>query len=155
YAPWLDPTARIYRLFEFIEVRGMAAGTGGHRRPGPININNIWDEETFQAVCDAQASNGVNFTQANVQAVFRAMIASRSPGYDPVSGAGGPTGNDKPFLSMATGLTVGAPNTQYPTGISLANTFLRPDSTGTTPLFQVPGTVGQHPYLQYELMTKI
>src|SRR5262249_49137887 len=48
-APWLDPTARIYRFLEFVESGQRAYGVT-NRIPGKININTIWDVELFRAL---------------------------------------------------------------------------------------------------------
>src|SRR5207245_135948 len=60
-APWFDedvvgtPNSHyLYRLFEFLETGNRAAGmTPGGRIPGKVNINTVYDQETFQAVCSA------------------------------------------------------------------------------------------------------
>ena len=100
-APWYDQTARIYRLFEFLEADFRMQGvTVGGRVPGKININTIWDVETLQALCDVQTNNyfaQVNnyFGQTDVTALFQQILAQRSPGTVP--GA-----NDRPFRGFAT-----------------------------------------------------
>jgi hypothetical protein len=132
--------------------------TGG-RIPGKININTIWDIETFQALCDSQKPNG--FTAAQVNTLFKAMIDSRTKPRatdvpNTVTSAGTPTDQDKPFLSLATGLTA-AKDQQYPNGISIEDTLLRSDGAGNR-LFQVPPPTAptpDHPYRQAELLTKI
>src|SRR5262249_21956694 len=57
-APWTDPNTRIFRALEFLTTGDRMLGTGtGGRIPGKININNVWDVETFLALADAQTSN--------------------------------------------------------------------------------------------------
>lgn len=57
-APWTDPTNRLYRVLEFLETHDRMRGVNmSGRLPGRININSIWDKETFRALCDVQASN--------------------------------------------------------------------------------------------------
>ena len=161
--PWFDQPRRLYRLFEFVTARGRD-GTGrppGGRVAGKINLNTIWDPETFLALCDAQAANGVNFSAANVQGIYSQMLALRTPG-------GSPGASDRPFLSLATGYALpdgpGNVDPQHPgRGAGINDTLLRaadPTADGQagggaalSRLFQVPGET--HPYRQDELLTKI
>jgi hypothetical protein len=114
--------------------------TLGDRVPGRININTVWDEETLQALCDAQPAN--HFNTDTVRQLFEQMRAHRTPG-----GAPGPA--DRPFRGQAVG-SYPLEDAQFP-GIGIEDTFLR--SSLGQPLFQVPGV--SHPYQRYELMTKI
>src|SRR5262249_10596532 len=96
-APWFDQTRRIYRVLEFLETKDRAAGVGvGGRIPGRVNLNTVWDPETFRALCDAGPSNG--FKPEDVDAAFQRMLQLRTPGPDGV-----PSGDDRPFLGLATG----------------------------------------------------
>jgi hypothetical protein len=158
-SPWFDQTRRLYRVLEFLETKDRAAGVGvGGRIPGRINLNTIWDPETFRALCDPQPPN--NFTMADVNTVFEQMLLQRTP-----TGVPGP--GDRPFLSLATGFarkdTPANPDPQYPDrdrGIN--DTLLRsadasadalPGGGPQTPrLLQV---AGPHPYLQDQLLTKL
>ncbi len=157
--PWFDQTRRLYRVLEFLETRSRAAGVGvGGRLPGKVNLNTIWDPETFRALCDPQPAN--NFTMAEVNAIFERLLQQRTP-----SGVPGP--DDRPFLSLATGFSRKAspdnPAPQHPDrdrGIN--DTLLRsavPHADAlagggpqTPRLFQVAGS---HPYLQNQLITKL
>jgi hypothetical protein len=107
YAPWFDQgplpwsspglaagtSHRLYRLFEHLQCYDRIAGVGSaeavRRVPGKININSVWDEEIFQALCDAAAPNDQNnpnyFHAGHVQEIFDRMMARRSPG-DPARG---------------------------------------------------------------------
>jgi hypothetical protein len=146
-APWFDQARRLYRVLEFLETKDRAAGTGvGGRIPGKINLNTVWDPETFRALCDPQPPN--NFTLADIDAIYQRMILLRTPG-------GAPGVNDRPFLSLATGYS--PKDLQYPDherGIN--DTLLRSvDANGgaqTPRLFEVAGS---HPYLQDQLLTKL
>src|SRR5262249_55529626 len=105
YAPWLQPDTRISRLFGFLQTRPPPCHTRvapppnppdslfdsapGRRVPGRINLNTVWDEEIFQALCDAGPSN--SFTTADVRAAFGRLLAWRTPG-------GVPGGGDRPLL---------------------------------------------------------
>ena len=84
------------------------------RVPGRINLNTVWDEETLQALCDAQPGN--QFTTADVHHLFQQLLKSRTP-------LGWPGPNDRPFRGMAQGLT--PPGLQYPQGCGIEDTFLR------------------------------
>jgi hypothetical protein len=117
--------------------------TVSERVPGRINLNTVWDEETFLALCDANSSNV--FNEGVVKKVFQHLKASRTVSGD----APGP--NDRPFQSLASGLS--------PTGYSkgwLQDTVLRfedPNSPARLPIVAVPGQT--HPYQTFELLTKV
>jgi hypothetical protein len=115
--------------------------TISERVPGRINLNTVWDEETFQALCDPQPSN--SFNADTVSAVFKRLKDARTVGGE-VPGAG-----DRPFRSLATGLTP-YDDPQLATG-GIQDTLLR--SAGGQLLFAVPGET--HPYATTELLTKI
>src|SRR5262249_1133705 len=88
-APWYDEKARIYRLFEFLEADFRMQGvTVGGRVPGKININTVWDVETWLAVCDANVNN--YFVDSDVSNQFQQILQQRTP-----NGSPGPT--DRPF----------------------------------------------------------
>jgi hypothetical protein len=158
-APWFDQARRLYRVLEFLETRDRAAGTGvGGRTPGKINLNTVWDPETFRALCDPQPPNG--FTTAEVDAIYRRMLRLRTP-------SGTPGADDRPFLSLTAGYarknSAANPDPQHPDrdgGIN--DTLLRSADDGadnldgggpqTPRLFEVPGA---HPYLRDQLLTKL
>jgi hypothetical protein len=154
---WTDQTNRLYRIFEFLEAHDRAAGmTVGGRLAGKININTVWDPETFNALCDPQPSN--HFTATDVNQVYQNMITLRTPNL-----GGNPPGlsaKDQPFLSMATGYSTGGGDPLNPSGSGINNTFMRAAPTGGL-LFQAPSQLQSakppawHPYFQNELMTKI
>jgi hypothetical protein len=155
---WFNQTNRLYRVFELLETKNRAAGmTVGGRTPGKVNINTIWDPETFLALCDPQTSN--NFTLAQLYnsgnpydpaTIFGQLINLRSPGLaQPTPTL---TANDQPFLGMAAPYTASG-DTQYPNGAGIDNTFLRNDPTNNRRLFEVPGAT--HPYQKYQLMAKL
>jgi hypothetical protein len=153
---------RLYRIFEFLESHDRASGMQvGGRLAGKININTIWDQETFNALCDAQLSN--DFLGTDVSQVYQSMIALRTPNL-----GGAPPGisaNDQPFLSLAIGNVQSGnaadplfPKTAtYAGGSGINNTFLAsaPGGVGTQRLFVPTTQVNAHPYIQNELMTKI
>jgi hypothetical protein len=140
--PWFDPLVngagapasnRLYRLFEFLETNNRGAGNPrAGRHTGKINLNAVWDLETFRALCDAQISN--IFTSStdpsnpgDVEKIWAAFMKARSP--DPNGGTNyvpGPVGLiptemqalnpatgpqyfalNRPLLSLATGLSPG------------------------------------------------
>jgi hypothetical protein len=147
-APWLNADTRIFRALEFLSTGDRCAGVGtGGRIPGKININGIWDYETFLALCDPQTSN--SFTpaapqppDANVQIAFNQMMGIRSPG-------GAPGTTDRPFRGIATPYA-NAADPQYPSGIGLTDTVLNPNA-----LLLPDATDSTHPYQRFELLTKI
>jgi hypothetical protein len=156
--PWSDQSNRLYRIFEFLEARDRAAGmTVGGRIAGKININTIWDPETFNALCDPQPSNF--FTAADVTQAYQTMISLRTPNLG--AATPGLSATDQPFLSLATGYSTGGGDPLNPSGYGINNTFLRSatagGAAGTQRLFQAQSQFQptQHPYIQNELMTKI
>lgn len=68
------------------------------RIPGKININTIWDIETFMALCDPQVANGNGFSDGDVKAIYTKLTESRTPGPN-----GEPREWDRPFLGMGVG----------------------------------------------------
>src|SRR5262249_34614552 len=144
---------RLYRLFEFLECGGRAAGTSSPNSiPGKVNINTIWDPEIFRAICDANLSIGLPPDDSITDQIFQQLIASRSTNLanntiGPVNIATGslPTSYqlDRPFLPFSTGLSaagqLGQPGQQYPNGAGIQDTILRPNpSSNTLRLLQNP-----------------
>ena len=158
--PWYDQNSRLYRLLEFLGTGSRAAGIGvGGRIPGKVNINTIWDLQTFLALCDPQATGSPtnpNYFSANdvsggsspsaSQGVYNQLMSTRSP--DPGGGtnyqvgptnmipSGGfaPSGTyalNRPFLGLACPYTPTV--SQLVTGLS---------STGTTVTATVASTSG-------------
>lgn len=144
-APWFDqgvsmPTRshRLWRLFEFLTPEDRAAGINEHGRvPGKININTIWDQETFVALCSPQMNPPFNST--NIQNLWGPVQNSR---------------NNRPFRSFGIGnLPVG--DSQAPVGRGIEDTLFRSSGAGSARLLEVafPGT--QHPARKAALLTKI
>jgi hypothetical protein len=178
YVPWWDQdikpvgnvmpaSHRLYRLFEFLYNHSRVTGVDPNntaRIPGPININAIWDQEVFNALCSAWRTGDPNpnpnyYTEdKDVQTMWTQLLTLRSPG---VAGGGAPGPNDKPFMGLATGFSSGNPaDPQYPQGISIENTLLRSlNGQGGQRLFQTSGNPNipetNHPYMQDQLLTKI
>jgi hypothetical protein len=172
-APWFDEdllkagpantSHRLYRFFDYAEGgnRFQRCPIGG-RMPGKININTIWDPETFNAMGDYQ---GINlFTQAGVTGVYNRMTASRTPG-------GSPGAADAPFWGFSTG-PAPAGDPQYPNQNGINLTLFRPlnaaSPAGQRVLEPNPGIAGGEyrgdrnnadvsgvPYYRFELMNKI
>jgi hypothetical protein len=146
-APWLEQETRLYRLLEFLEAH--AAGeavveVSPFRVPGRINLNTVWDEETFLALCDWP-------DDAQARAMFQRLIAGRTPD---LAGGGGLGPRDRPFRSLATGYTATG-DTQYPRGSGLEDTLLRSAEGGEQRLFQPTGSADDHPYLRDRLFIKV
>jgi hypothetical protein len=118
------------------------------RIPGRINLNTIWDKETFQALCDPQPSNGFSNPEI-VSAIFKRLKGSRTIGT--AAGPETPGPADHPFRSLTAGFTP-YDDSQFPTG-GLQDTILRSDQSDRQPLLSVPGMA--HPYQSSELLTKI
>ncbi len=163
--PWFDAANRLYRLFEFLRVEPPSAGSPPlDRIAGKINVNTIWDPETLLALCDPQPGN--HFTHTDIynpdnphdpDTVYGRLLALRSP-----DGAPGP--GDRPFLSLAVGHSPKPGDGTYPTGgdplfpngSGINDTLLRAAAPGggtdAPRLFEV---AGEHPYLRFELLTKL
>ncbi len=107
-APWSDDglpggaSHRLYRFLEFAETGPRAAGVAaGGRIAGKVNINTIWDVETWQALCDAQPST--YFGDADVQNAFTRLLYDSSAGsINPLRRTQGsvPTAADRPFWAL-------------------------------------------------------
>ncbi|HEV3445801.1 MAG TPA: hypothetical protein VG099_14255 [Gemmataceae bacterium] len=156
--PWFDEQRRLYRLFEFLEARNRQSSVFDTRTAGRLNLNTLWDPEPFLALCDPQPGNRFTlqdlYSSGSSDTIFAKLLASRSPNTSP-----GP--NDRPFLSLATGV-VSAGDNQYPQGTGIDSTLLRSFDGGARRLFQPaiaatapPADPARHPYVQNELLTKI
>ncbi|MCS6850728.1 MAG: hypothetical protein NZ700_06125 [Gemmataceae bacterium] len=130
------------------------------RLPGRINLNTLWDEETFIALCDPPDQKGAgpnHFDINEVRQIFRKMLLSRTP-----DGVPGP--KDRPFRGMGQGFTL-PDDPQYPLGSGIEDTFLRSDPTNPRRrLFQIGATpedgpaaseADRHPFVQNQLLAKI
>jgi hypothetical protein len=145
---WYDETTRLYRVFEFFETRDRLAGfTDGQRTTGKININTIWDEQTFQALCDAQKGNSFTGSDSglnnDVHKIWNQLLLLRSPNYSAANGTYqiGPTNMalsqvdptvaplsaDRPFLGHAPGASTGNTSmySQYPLTRGINDTIFR------------------------------
>jgi hypothetical protein len=136
----------------------------GVREPGKININTIWDIETFRALCDAQPCNGFYgpnirddlLPDNTVDSIFHLLRD-----YDPIMSPGGWI-TIRPFWSFGVGLYDTFSYQWLLTGLGIGNTLLasrdftnwasRADPTKPR-VFEVENQ--DHPYRKYELLTKI
>jgi hypothetical protein len=129
-AHWAQQTAtgtnpRILRLLEFLTIGGRQNGyaTAGGRVPGKVNLNAVWDQVVFNALCDARTNNSSNvFTPTDVSNIWtNSLLASRSSDKWPqkvnVVGTNGqisqqqvnaPGTNSSPFWGLATGVATGS-----------------------------------------------
>jgi hypothetical protein len=161
-ARWTQNDTRLARFFEFVTVGPRARGVGlDWRAPGRVNINSIWDVETFRALCNRQLGNA--FSDADVDDVFNALVAQRSPTPDGATGRK-PGPNDKPFWGLATGFAAASPTDPLSaTARGVESTLLRPDPSTTAwnglRLLEPrkDGTTREftHPYRRYEMLTKL
>src|SRR5262249_60210122 len=89
-----------------------------------ININTVWDPETFLAVSDPQPNGYFQeadlYDPANARTVWGRLIGQRTPAL--VQG-GGPAPGDRPFLGLAAGPS--QPDAQNPSGSGIDSTLLR------------------------------
>jgi hypothetical protein len=155
-APWFDNNVRLFRFLEFVQTAPRQAGAGT-RIAGKINLNTMWDFEVFLALCDPQSSS--HFTATDVARIWDRLQILRN------SGAGKPGATDQPFLPLSAGVVpVGDPQfppPQYPNGLGIGNTILRPFNAGDVAtsqrLFEPPSlaTATTNPQMRYELLNKI
>jgi hypothetical protein len=83
-APWFDQNVpiggnsyRLYRLFEFLDAGNRGAGVAPSGRvAGKLNINTMFDEWTFDALCDPNNSNHVS-TDSAVNDIWTAMLTGK------------------------------------------------------------------------------
>src|SRR5262249_5140109 len=141
----------------------------GSRQPGKININTVWPDGTYPFI-DPTTGQTVN---VNFSLVFRALCDPQacnsfaSPGLNSdlhVDQIFDNFRNLRPFGSYGLGFTA-AGDPQWPTGIGINNTLLatnqvaNPGADQTRLLEDVAGQAlygpTTHPYLRYELATKI
>ncbi|MFL5243051.1 MAG: hypothetical protein ACJ8FY_13165 [Gemmataceae bacterium] len=161
-APWYDQNSLIHRFLEFVEPheRGLFSLQGG-RIPGKININTIWDPETFQALCDASPSNyfidnGVASPNPDdVIRIYKNLMTMRSP---KVLSNHALDAGDLPILPLSNGFYT-ATDSQYPanlnslgiaaTGINRTIMQMGPPASGTSnqPLFDPIGDATKNPNL--------
>jgi hypothetical protein len=120
----------LFRALEFLECGSRAASVApGGRVPGKININSIWDPETFLALCDPQPSSFYTVDDLykplgnpkntdpklddpqHPKTIYWQMMAtklSRSTDLNPLGGftrldlrtLTGPNGQDRPFIGF-------------------------------------------------------
>jgi hypothetical protein len=117
--------------------------TVSERVPGKINLNTVWDEETFLALCDANPSNV--FHRGLVRSAFTQLKVSRT-----VDGEA-PGARDRPFRGLAGGLTSAGVSRDW-----LQDSLLRfpqPTDLNRLPILAVPDR--SHPYRTFELLTKV
>ncbi len=168
-APWFVQDARIYRLFEFVEVGSRAAGVStGSRIPGRININTIYgprgtasgdigDVEIFRALCDSQATS--SFSTTDVTNFFDAMLKARTGAGGILGVPGSDPANERPFRSLATGVVPGpaVATDPYVKPSDIDDTLFRldPNPPTTRRLFEVAPAGTDHPHVKMELLSKI
>jgi hypothetical protein len=139
-APWKDPSARLYRFFEFVQTKPRAAGvTRGGRIPGKININMLWDTDLniWRALCDSEVVQGT--------------VASTTPGSPDLvttSAAHNLVTGQMVFINGVTGDTVANGVWTITVPVGSTTTFTLNGSTGT-----VAGTGGTWTALNAEFFS--
>jgi hypothetical protein len=148
---------RLYRIFEMLGTQSFMHGVAfGGRVPGKININTIFDDETWRAVADAYgvaaADPRVNaFLATESNNLWNAIKAART-----VGPGGVPVLNDQPIWSLAMP-NPATPDTQYginpPAVAGVNKTVLGRDFIGAN----VGGApaANAHPYQREDLLRKI
>lgn len=143
--------------------------TMGDRVPGKININTVWDPETFLALGAGTPShnydNDPSQPNNDTKLIYQQLIALRSPGL----AQGQLTQNDRPFLGMAANHYGTDPmNYSTPTLSAYGNSgvnhtlFGAAQATGdqrSKRLLQVPFNTDpanpRHPYVANQLLNKL
>jgi hypothetical protein len=153
-APWLDPgrlpggpSHCLYRLFEFLETGPLADGVAaGGRLPGKINLNTVWDVETFRALCDAQLANWFSPGEVDDRFARRLYDPNRIAPSEPLRRTQGlvPGPDDRPIRELAVGT--------YPVGDEQVRTA---DGLADSVLRLHPSEEASHPYTDAQLLTKI
>ena len=166
-APWLDEASNLYRFLALADVQGYQQGTAfAGRQIGKVNINNIWDKEVFNALCDAKivgdVTNNNNFTNTEVETIFNQFVNNRSPFNAPPVGTDPPVNNapafgDKPLWGFGVGKSAGGDNwTSAARGID--SSILRGAGTGGG-VFDLPAAnvtgVARDSNQRKELLSKI
>ncbi len=159
-APWLDESKKLYRFLALADVQSYQQGSAfAGRQIGKININNIWDKEVFNALCDTNASN--NFTQVEVNTVFTNFMTSRSPSLNNEPALG-----DKPIWGFGVGKAAGGDDWTS-TERGLCNSLFRlntlpPAANTGTGVFDLPNKDTSAPpveirnaFQEKELLSKI
>jgi hypothetical protein len=133
--------------------------TLGDRIPGKININTIWDHETFSAVCAGSPSNNydLNPSQRDSTLIFSELIKLRAGNPAAQEGTFGIAGTDRPFLGMAVG-TFPMTSQEFP-GRGLSDTYFRPRVGGPAQkLFEIWSQQDQdktHPFQKWQMLTRM
>ena len=146
YAKWFAADSMLYRFLEMAYTPDLQNGCSeGGRTPGKLNINTLWDFETFLALCDPQAGNG--FDVATVQNIYNRLMKLAHP-RRLARRHGTFGGSDRPYWPNSAGYT--DPIANIPAA-SLSTT----PSSATTLRVKCCNWEAPIPYKQYELMTKI
>jgi hypothetical protein len=122
YAPWFDPTARIYRALEFLELTPNNLSTmfvSPHRVVGRVNLNTANEQEILGALSEWPSPSGQNFVQK-----WSDWLDRREP-----SGTQSP----RPVFGFSPGNIAGS-SPPLPNGLNHEDSWWRP------PPSAVPGT---------------
>ena len=157
--PWFDEdlasidpprSHRLYRLFELVQTADRRADGGPRGRvPGKINLNTIFDFETFLPLFGARADVD------QVREIWTRLLQLRSPGVlDPEPTV---TAADRPFLSSEVGILPASDPQANGRGVNIDDTIFRawdPGARGDQRrLFDSDGE--DHPYLRSQLLTTL
>jgi hypothetical protein len=155
-ARWTDPSTRLARALEALTTKCRANGVAlGGRIPGRVNINTVFDVETFRALCDAQAPNmfygGSGSGDTPVNTIFSSLIAAKTPNWNGTPASIGPNSStsttyaDRPFLGMAVGWAPGTSSDELPYNVVATRgvdyTLLTANTPPTTPSNAWPASV--------------
>ena len=141
-----------------------------------MNINTIYDQQVWQALCAITPGGGTTTSMMNQRSP--SLTGTTAPFINPIDQHNGTGTVDRPFRPFSVGVTTGIPGPppaanpakgQYPTSIGINNTLLQAATvtaasanTNGLRLFDVTtnGTgntavTATHPYQQHALLTKL
>lgn len=141
---------RLYRLFELVQTADRSLDSSPRGRvPGKVNLNTIFDFETFLPLFGARADVD------QVREIWTRLLRLRSPGMlDPEPSV---TAADRPFLSSEAGILPASDPQANGRGVNIDDTIFRAWDPGAggdqRRLFDSAGE--DHPYLRSQLLTAI
>ena len=157
--PWFDEdltstnpplSHRLFRLFALVATDDRSAGSSRRGRvPGKINLNTVFDFETFLPLFGARADVDA------VRGIWTRLLQLRSPGL--LEAEPTVTESDRPFLSSEVGILPASDPQAHGRGVNIDDTIFRAWDSGAPGdqrrLFDADGE--DHPYRRSQLLTAL